>query len=53
MHCQKELLEDLLNHTFISDTILLKWFNDSYSTSKHLLTLYSIARGLQIRLLLK
>jgi len=53
MHCQKELLEDLLNHTFISDTILLKWFNDSYSTSKHLLTLYSIARGLQAKIIVE
>jgi predicted O-methyltransferase YrrM len=53
MHCQKELLEDLLNHDFISDSVLLKWFNDSYSVSKHLLTLYSIARGLQANIIIE
>lgn len=49
MHCQDELLQDMetgWEHGFVSDHTMLKWFNDRYSTSKHLLTLYSIARGL-------
>lgn len=48
MHCQEEL-EIMLSQRkdgFITDESLLGMFNDQYSTSKHLLTLYLIARGL-------
>lgn len=47
MHAHEELEKDLEHHTFISDEILLKWFHDRYSTSKHLLTLYSLATGVK------
>ncbi|WP_045213325.1 FkbM family methyltransferase [Desulfonatronovibrio magnus] len=46
MHCHAELLRDLNYQGFIPDETMMRWFNDRYSTSKHLLTLYSIARGL-------
>lgn len=49
MHCQAELEADLGYSKFLPDSTLFKWFNDRYSTSKHLLTLYSIARGLQAK----
>mgnify|MGYP003653616678 CR=1 FL=1 len=53
MHCQSELEDDLGYEGFISDKILHKWFNDNYSSSKHLLTLYSIARGLNAKTILE
>lgn len=46
MHCHAELLRDLEGHTFLSDRTMVRWANEGYSTSRHLLTLYSIARGL-------
>lgn len=49
MHCQAELEADLGYSDFLPDTTLFKWFNDRYSTSKHLLTLYSIARGIDAK----
>jgi len=49
MHCQSELEADLNYEGFLPDEILLKWSRDDYSTSKHLLTLYSIATGLQAK----
>ena len=49
MHCQVELESDLGYSGFISDQTLFKWFNDAYSASKHLLTLYSVARGLNAK----
>lgn len=49
MHCQDELERSLGYEDVLPDEILLQWFNDRYSTSKHLLTLYSIARGLQAK----
>lgn len=46
MHCQKELERDLSTYSdFMPNELLMNWFNDSYSTSKHLLTLFSIVRG--------
>lgn len=45
LHYQKELERDLRFHRFVSDKVLMRWFKDAYSTSKHLLTLYSLARG--------
>jgi len=49
MHCQQEIEDDLRDLAFVSDQILFKWFNDRYSTSKHLLVLYSIVRGLNAK----
>jgi predicted O-methyltransferase YrrM len=46
MHCQKELELDLGYDGAMPDKLMLKWFNDAYSTSKHLLTLYSLAKSL-------
>jgi predicted O-methyltransferase YrrM len=46
MHYQTELVEDLKYDYSLPNTIMLKWFNDSYSTSKHLLTIYSAAKSL-------
>jgi len=53
MHCHEEFLRDHGNKGFISDEIIMKWFNDEYSTSKHLLTLYSIIKGLQAKNILE
>ncbi len=46
MHCQAELEADLGYSSFIPTDTVTKWFDNRYSSSKHLLTLYSIARGL-------
>lgn len=46
MHCQDELLTDLQYKGFLPDETLLKWCRDRYSTSKHLLPLFSIPVGL-------
>lgn len=51
MHCHSELLSDLTYSGAMPDELMLKWFNDRYSTSKHLLTLYSIARGLNAKVI--
>jgi len=53
MHCQYELDNDLTYKNFIPHETILKWFNDRYSTSKHLLNLYSIARGLNAKSILE
>jgi predicted O-methyltransferase YrrM len=53
MHCQDEYENDRYGEGFISDKIMMKWFNDSYSSSKHLLTLYSIAKGLDAKKILE
>lgn len=44
MHAHEEL-QDLWGEDFISDATLFRWYQDRYSTSKHLLTLYSYLRG--------
>lgn len=49
MHCHDELMQDLNYSGFIPDETMMRWFNEEYSTSKHLLTLYSIARGLNAK----
>lgn len=46
MHCHDELVSDLGYKGLVPHELIFKWFEDHYSTSKHLLTLYSIARGL-------
>lgn len=46
MHQQVELERDLNYSGFIPDALIKQWFEDRYSTSKHLWTLYSVARGL-------
>ncbi len=46
MHCQSEILSDIGYESVLTDDLMLKWYRDYYSTSKHLLTLYSIANGL-------
>jgi hypothetical protein len=53
MHCHQELEQDLGYVSFLPDNILLKWFNDNYSSSKHLLTLYSLATGLNAQTMLE
>lgn len=53
MHRQEDVEADLRDHTFITDELLLRWFGETYSTSKHLLTLYSMARGLRARSILE
>lgn len=53
MHCHQELESDLGYAGLLPDRILLKWFNDAYSTSKHLLTLYSLARGLNAKIVVE
>ncbi|BCX13601.1 MAG: hypothetical protein KatS3mg085_133 [Candidatus Dojkabacteria bacterium] len=49
MHCQAELESDLGYKGFLPDETLFRWFHDSYSSSKHLLTLYSIVKGLNAK----
>ncbi len=49
MHCQAELEADLGYPSFIPTDTIFKWFEDRYSSSKHLLTLYSVARGLHAK----
>lgn len=49
MHCHAELEKDLSYDGFLSNDLMLKWFNDRYSTSKHLLSLYSLVRGLNAK----
>lgn len=46
MHCQSELESDLGYEGPLPDEVLLKWSRDRYSTSKHLLTLYNLAKNL-------
>jgi len=50
MHCHDELERDLNMgrnfNAFLSNQMMVAWFEEGYSTSKHLLTLYSIVRGL-------
>ncbi|OGV49405.1 MAG: hypothetical protein A2X49_00580 [Lentisphaerae bacterium GWF2_52_8] len=46
MHCHEELMRDIGYAGFLPDEVLMRWSQDSYSTSKHLLPMYSIARGL-------
>ena len=49
MHCQSEIEADTGYSGFLADETLFRWFHDRYSTSKHLLTLYSIAGGLNAK----
>ena len=53
IHCHNELIEDHKYKDFIPNDIIFKWFNDKYSTSKHLLVLYSIAIGLKAKNILE
>jgi len=53
MHCQTELEADKWSAGFVPDDVLVRWFNDAYSTSRHLLTLYSVARGLNAQNILE
>ena len=49
MHCQRELERDLGYVGTLPDEVLMRWHAERYSTSKHLLTLYSLAHGLGAR----
>ena len=49
MHCHEELTRDLGHDGFLPDEVLHRWFEERYSTSKHLLSLYSAVRGLRAR----
>ncbi len=53
MHCHNELIQDLSYQGFIPYSTMLQWFNDDYSTSKHLLTLYSMVRGLKAKTIIE
>lgn len=53
LHLHAEFLKDRSEGGFISDEVMMKWFNERYSVSKHLLTLYSIARGLNAKNILE
>ncbi|MFO1490466.1 MAG: hypothetical protein U1F87_06035 [Kiritimatiellia bacterium] len=53
MHCQQEFENDVKGHVLLDDTLLMKWANERYSTSKHLLTLYAVATGLKPRRMLE
>lgn len=53
MHCQEEIERDLDYEGLLPDNVMLAWFNDAYSASKHLLVLYSIARGLRAQSILE
>ena len=53
MHCYNEYVIDRGDSNFITNDVMIKWFNDQYSTSKHLLTLYTIARGLKAKKILE
>jgi hypothetical protein len=44
MHWQAEIEADTGYQGFLPDETLFRWFHDRYSSSKHLLTLYSIER---------
>jgi hypothetical protein len=52
LHRHSELLDDI-GQGFINEETIKKWFNDYYSTSKHLYTLYSIVRGLNAKQVLE
>lgn len=53
MHCQNEIVRDTGYVGFLPDATMMKWFHDQYSTSRHLLTLYSVALGLQAKTILE
>jgi len=53
LHRHEEFIQDRSDGGFISNDIMMKWFNDKYSTSKHLLILYSIAIGLNAKNILE
>jgi predicted O-methyltransferase YrrM len=53
MHFHEEFLKDHDTKGFISDKTMMKWFLDEYSTSKHLLVLYSIVKGLKAKKVLE
>ncbi len=53
MHCQDEIERDCTYSGFISDELMFRWANDGYSTSRHLLTLYSITKGLSAKTVLE
>ena len=46
-------LADIQGRDWLSDDVLLKWFREEHSVSKHILTLYSIVRGLKARRVLE
>ena len=46
-------LADIQDRDWISDAVLLKWFREDHSVSKHMLTLYSIVRGLKAKRMLE
>jgi len=45
IHRQSELIKDI-DELGVSEELLKLWFHSRYSTSKHLLILYSLARGI-------
>ena len=57
MHRQEELEYDLMKGRgldgFLSLSMIQKWFDDRYSTSKHLFLLYSLVRGLNAKHILE
>lgn len=57
MHCHEQLEYDrqkeLLDGGMVGWHTMTSWFDDAYSTSKHLLVLYSIAIGLKAKIILE
>ncbi len=46
-------LKDLEGRETISDELLLKWYREGHSVSKHMLNLYSITKGIQAKNILE
>ena len=54
IHEKEALLSDLKGRDgFVSHALIERWFHDRYSTSKHLWTLYSMAHGLNSKVIVE
>jgi predicted O-methyltransferase YrrM len=49
----EEFLSDIQGRDWLSNEVLWKWFREEHSVSKHMLTLYSIVRGLDAKRVLE
>ena len=50
---REEFLADIEGRDWLSDAVLWKWFREDHSVSKHMLTMYSIVRGLNAKRVLE
>jgi len=53
IHRQDELEQDTDYTEWLPDSVMHRWFEARYSSSKHLLTLYSAARGIKAETILE